>query len=137
MKVFLTVLLFSSLCFATDQAPPEVIAAMPEEAPIVQTITEAPSWLVTTLETVSSLPVVGPIIVEIAKWLGVLASIATILVTALMAILRALQVVLPAVKLASLVNWVIAIENSKALYWLKFFSMYNAKKKEPDAEKAA
>lgn len=112
-------------------APPEVLAVMPEL--VTPPVTHAPEWLVKALEVVSSVPVVGPVVVEVAKWLGVLSSVLTILVTAILAVLRVLTVVLPAVRLAGLVSVVAAVENSKVLYWLKLFSMYNAK--QADQEK--
>jgi hypothetical protein len=115
---------------APKPAPAEVIASMPEEAPVVpSSVTQAPEWLVKSLELVSSVPVVGPVVVEVAKWLGVVSSVLTILVTALLGVLRVLSLVLPAVKLANLLSLVVALENSKVLYWLKFFSIYNVQKK--------
>lgn len=112
-------------------APAAVIAAMPEEAPVAQpAVTQAPEWLVKSLELVSSVPVVGPVVVEVAKWLGVLASATTILTTALLGILRLLGLVLPAVRLANMVVWLVAIENSKVMHWLKLLSLYNAQKQE-------
>lgn len=137
MKAICLIAVFPVLLWAVDlkpkEAPPApaaIVAALPEEAPAVPSVTEAPQWLVKSLEAVESLPVVGPAVVAVAKWLGVLASVATILVTALLGILRALALVLPAVRLANLVAWVVAIENSQVLYWLKMVSIYNAKKNE-------
>lgn len=120
MKYFiiLAVMLITAICVGQG-AVPAVVAASP---------TEAPEWLVKALELVSSVPVVGPIVVEIAKWLGVLASVLTILVTAILAVIRALGAVLPAIKMAELAAKVLAFENSKIMHWLKMFSMYNAKK---------
>ena len=135
MKILITTLLVAiagSFLYAVEPAPAPaaVVAAMPEEAPVVQpSVTEAPEWLVKALELVSSVPVVGSVVVEVAKWLGVISSILTILVTGILGILRVLALVLPAVKLANLVALVVALENSKVMYWLKFFSLYNAQKK--------
>lgn len=135
MKQLILILLIMPLfAYAADvakdapPAPAAVIAKLPDEAPVVAlpAVVQPPDWLTKTLELVSSLPYVGPVVVEIAKWLGVLASVLTILVTALLGILKALALVLPAVRLANLVEVVVALQNSKVMYWLKFFSVYNA-----------
>lgn len=135
MKKYLFLLmLLPVMAFAVDTLPeatPEVLAATPE---VVTTVTSAPDWLVKTMEIVSSVPLVGPITVEVAKWLGVISSALTILVTALLGVLRVLALVLPAARLASWVGVLVAFENSKIMYWLKMLSMYNAtreKKVEP------
>lgn len=118
--LILAAMFIAAVCVGQEAAP-VVAAAAPSPA-------EAPEWLVKALELVSSVPVVGPIVVEVAKWLGVLSSVLTILVTAILGIIRALGVVLPAIKLADLAAKVLAFENSKVMYWLKLLSMYNAKK---------
>lgn len=116
--------------FAQDPAPADVIAALPENPPIHSSVTDAPEWLESAMLAVSSIPVVGPVVVEIAKWLGVISSILTILVSAILALIKVLGLVLPAARLASIALWVAKLEGSAVMYWLKFFSMYNAKKDE-------
>lgn len=139
--LFLTALILPAMALAAEQAaapqpaPAEVIAALPDEAPVVAPkVTEAPEWLVKAMDVVSSVPVVGPVVVEVAKWLGVIASILTILVTAILAAIKALSLVLPAVRLASLAAWLVKLEGSTVMFWLKFFSMYNAKREEKKAD---
>jgi hypothetical protein len=79
--------------------------------------------------TAYSVPVVGPIVVELMKWLGVLASILTALVTAFFAIARALSVSFKLLKLVDLAVKVDAFYVKWSPY-LKFFSMYNVQKDE-------
>lgn len=120
---------FSYAVDAVPAAPAAVIAAMPEEAPVPPK-NEAPKWLVSAMDTVAAVPVVGLVVVEVAKWLGVISSVLTILVTAILGILKVLSLVLPAARLANIAIWLAAAESSKVMYWLKFFSMYNATKSE-------
>lgn len=108
------------------------IEALPDTAPSATTIDPSllpPPWLEKTMTTVSSMPVVGPYVVEVLKWLGVISSVLTALVTALLGVLMALQKVLQIAKLADLALKVEAFMSGPIMYWLKFLSVYNAKKK--------
>lgn len=87
-----------------------------------------PAWLTAIMAWLAAVPVAGPVVLSVAKWLGVISSVLTILVTAILAVLKVLQAVLPLVKLQDLAAKVAALEDSKALYWLKMLSMYNAQK---------
>jgi len=110
--------------------PPPVVAEippMPDEFS-VSPKHMPPQWLEKAMDVVSSLPFVGPYIVEIAKWLGVIASLLTILVTAVLGSLKVLSAALNLAKLADLALKVNKLANGPIMYWLSFFSMYNAKK---------
>lgn len=113
-----------------DTAPAPVVQAV--VAPLPDTAPPAlhlpPPWLAKALDVASSVPIVGPIVVTAAKWLGVVASLATLLVTFLLGLIRVLGPVLNLAKLASIAAAIQAFENGTIMYWLKFFSMYNAKK---------
>jgi hypothetical protein len=109
-------------------APAEVIAVMPEEAPVLKNL--PPVWLEKALDIVSSMPVVGPVVVEVLKWLGVVSSVLTALVTALLGILLTLRKVLNLAKLADLALKIELFMNGPIMFWLKYFSIYNAKKEE-------
>lgn len=139
MKVLvLLVFLFTTPIFAEEvkvaapvaavAAPAEVVAVMPEEAP--KAIHLPPAWLEKALDVAIAVPVAGPIVVEVLKWLGVISSVLTALVTALLGILWSLSKVLKLAKLVDLAVKVEALMNSPVMYWLKFLSMYNAKKVE-------
>lgn len=135
LVVFL-VLGFSVVLLAEDAVVPvptvaaaaEAVQALPDVAPDAKFL--PPTWLAKAMDVVSSMPVVGPIVVEVAKWLGVIASILTILVTALLGVLRVLITSANLLKLASLAAKIEALMNGPLMYWLKFFSVYNAKKKD-------
>jgi len=108
----------------------EAVAPLPETAPVVDPKLLPPTWLEKAMNVAASVPIVGPYVLEAMKWLGVIASILTALVTALLGILLALQKVLSIAKLADLALKIQLFIDGPAMYWLKFFSMYNAKKKE-------
>jgi len=123
MRYILTIIAigFSSILFAQDASVPVDVVA-----PVVDS--EIPAILLQMMAIAKSVPVLGPIAVEVAKYLGLVASLLTILVTAILAAIRSLQVALPLLKLASLAAKIAAFEKSKVMYYLKFFSVYNAKK---------
>jgi hypothetical protein len=75
-------------------------------------------------------PFVGPVLLQVMQWLGLVASVLTILVTALLALIQSLGAVLRLAKFADLAAKVVAFQNHPIFYWLKFFSIYNAKKSE-------
>lgn len=73
LSLILGMMFFSFLAFAQD-VPAETVA-------------QAPAWLSDLLLWVSTIPKVGPIIVEVFKWLGVIASVFTALSLCIQAIL--------------------------------------------------
>jgi len=137
-----TVLLFaifgSAISLADDAAVTMATASesgaisIAEAAPVVisqpSDITTPPEWLANAMYTIEKLPIVGPIAVEVFKWLGVISAIMTALVTCLLSISRTLFYAAKFGSVASLMAWVTKFETSKIMNWLKFFSIYNAKK---------
>lgn len=87
-----------------------------------------PSWLETVMGVAMKIPIVGPLLLQVMQWLGLIASVLTVLVTALMGAIQALNVILKWAKLTDLAVKVIAFQNSPIMYWLKYLSIYNAKK---------
>lgn len=133
------VIIFSPMCLSDEAksvAPQPVLLVAPtlSPAPMIASSAplvisqEPPVWLEKVLDIASSIPVIGPVVVLIAKWLGVLASAATILVTALLGLLKIAQSVAKMSKLASLAILIEKFANGPIMYWLAFFSIYNAKK---------
>jgi len=131
LAIFLAAMAITSVCTAEEVKPVPVDdtksivtveAVAPKHVP--------PAWLDSAMDKVSALPVVGPVVVDGVKWLGVVASLMTVLVTALLGALAALQKVLALAKLADLAAKVSAFSNGPIMYWLKWFSMYNAKREE-------
>lgn len=102
--------------------PPVIVAAAPSD------VAAPPAWLVQAMKTVEGVPVIGKIAVEVFKWAGVLGVIMTALVACLLTIAKALQAAGGFAKLAAVVAWASSFESGKIMYWLKFFSFYNAKK---------
>lgn len=94
---------------------------------------EPPQWLKESMLFISSLPHVGPIFLKVMMWLGVTASILTVLATSFIAISKSLQKVL---KLMKLEAWALKVEAFYLLVgpYLKFLSMYNVQKKELERE---
>lgn len=89
-----------------------------------------PEWLQNALMSVKSLPVVGPYLVILFQWLGVLVSILTGLFSFLWLVLKSLEGILGAAKLYDLANKIAMLQNSRIMYYLKAFSMFNAQKDE-------
>lgn len=114
-KILLISLLFVGVCYA--QVAPVDPVFMP------------PSWLSKVMEYVLGVPVIGPIVIEIMKWLGVLASVMTSLAVCFTAVMKSLSKVLNAAKLLGLAAKVDALYIKYAPY-LKFLSLYNVQKGE-------
>lgn len=91
-------------------------------------ITTPPVWLADIMRFVERVPVIGPIAIEVFKWIGVIAAIFTALVTCLLSITRTLFMAASLSSLAPLMAWVTKFEEGKLMNWLKYFSIYNAKK---------
>lgn len=133
MKSIFLILFFCVAASAQSPSP----SAIPEmsPAPIVmvseepKAIEPPPEWLKTTIESVYSLPIVGPYAAKGVQWLGVFAVILTSLTGAAIVSIRALMTVLNFAGLVSAVAFLTKFENGKVMYWLRYFSMFNAQKK--------
>lgn len=88
-----------------------------------------PEWLVQVLSVIGSAPVIGPALVKIVQWLGVIGTVLTILAGSALGILKSLEIVLNAAKTQELALKVASLKESKILYYLKYFSFMNAQKK--------
>lgn len=88
-----------------------------------------PNWLADVMLYIQSFPVVGPIILEVMKWVGFIASVMTALSVFAMSVKAAAE------KLAKLGFLVQAMQKVidliiKALPYLKYFSAMNVQKEE-------
>lgn len=117
------ILLFAVILFADLALAQDVVAQVP-----VDPIFVPPSWLQEILLIIKGLPIVGPYVVEALKWVGVATVAITSLTGAILTVLKALQGALNLVKLAELAAKVEAFQNSKIIFWLKYFSNFNAQK---------
>lgn len=142
MKLFLILGLgiFSSLTFAQDQGavvPVEgvtvnTVEVAPKEIPqvIVSEPAAPPKWAEEILVKAQDFPVVGPYVAKGIYYAGVVSSLLTALVAFLLAALKALSGVLSVAGAASFSEKIKALQDSKLMFWLKYFSMFNAKKPE-------
>lgn len=95
-------------------------------APIspVEQIVEPPSWLKEVIGFAMSIPTVGPIVVEILKWIGVLSALLTALSSLLLAVSKAFEaagkVWTGAVKIKEYLD--------KAIYYVGYLSVFNVYK---------
>lgn len=135
MRLFIIafVLFFASLVYA--QSPKPSIAPSPAPSEVATfviapdpAVVAPPTWLVQALDVAYKFPMVGPLAAKAAQWLGVILSILTILAGAAIGVIRALSTVLSAASLAPIAQKIASMEGSKVVYWLKFFSAFNAPK---------
>lgn len=117
--IFTLIMLLGFSVFAQDASP---------------VIEQPPQWLVNALEFLNKAPIVGPYMVKIAQWFGVVVTIVTALTAFVLTSLNALKGVL---NLSGLVNAALAVEafkSGKIMYWLKYVSaLFNASKKNETA----
>ena len=109
--IVLNVVTFAAYAFAE-----EVGAAVP------------PEWLDAVLAFIASMPTVGPILVEVLKYVALVTTIATALSTAFIMIATALAGFFNLVGLQAAADKVKEWAD-KILPWLKYLSMYNVQKK--------
>lgn len=90
-----------------------------------------PKWAEDLIMKLQSMPVVGPYVSKIMVYLGILCAILTGLLAFLLTSLTALSGVLNFAGLTDAVKAIEDFKSSKFMYWLKYFSMFNAKKEKP------
>jgi len=122
MKHFSSILLLVLMFFACSVGMAQEVALDP--GPIVV----PPEWLLSTLDMLYSIPVLGPIVVVAVQWGGVIAMILTSLVGFLLTVIKALSRVLAMTQLAKYGDILKAFESGKIMYWLRAFSNLPPKK---------
>lgn len=90
--------------------------------------TDVPAWLQLVMDFLVAVPVIGPTLLIVLKWLGVIAAFTTALSTGLTVIAKSLQVT---GKALGFVKFAENIQSIYAVVWpyLAWLSVYNAKKK--------
>lgn len=155
MKLILALMLFASVTLfpapgqcdpnfpvaqaspAASASPKAVLAALdpstPTSAGIVAVAEPAapPAWAQDVMVAAQKLPVVGPIISKALLLLGIVAAILTALAGFLISALQALKAMFTWGGLTNAANAIVAFQSGRFMYWLKFFSMFNAQKREP------
>lgn len=109
---------------ALPSAPAHALVAVSEPA-------APPQWAQDLVTFVESLPMVGPIVAKVLVYLGILVSIMTVIVTMLTGILGTLSGISNYAGFTAIVAALTAFQNGPIMYWLKFFSAFNAKKPDP------
>lgn len=123
MRLF-SLLLFSLLCVCS-------MAFAQESAPVLQELAP-PEWLGAVVSFAQALPYIGPVVLFIVKWAGLVAGVMTALVVLVQSLSLAFQaagILLGFDKFAQAVKKYGDI----AVHYLKLLSMFNAQKKPPQA----
>lgn len=116
-----------SLRMAPKAVQPDPVEARAEAAGDLT----PPQWAYSILLDAQALPVVGPVISKTLLYAGIASSILTMLVAFLIGSMTALASVFNYAGLTSAVQAITVFQKGPVIYWLKFFSLFNAKK--PDA----
>jgi hypothetical protein len=120
---------------SVTSTPVAVVQTVPVVAPIetVQVAEPAapPKWAEQLIVTAQELPVIGPIITKALLYLGIVSSILTALIACLLTMLNAISGIASLTGLAKYADKIQMFKNGKIMYWLKYLSMFNAKKNVP------
>ena len=112
-------------------AAPAAVAVVPVAEPAAP-----PTWMQNLIVFVQGLPVIGPIAAKVFMYAGLLSVILTSLVAFLLGILSVLSKAFGSVgALQSLSAWIEEFKDGPIMYWLMYFSNFNAQK--PDDPPAA
>lgn len=87
-----------------------------------------PEWLISLMEKITAMPVIGPILATTLQIVAILGSFATLLFGFLLASIKLLVPVLDLARLTKFSDFIEAQQKSKWMYWLKYISFLNAKK---------
>jgi len=112
---------------------PVPVGTPPGPAVAVAEPAAPPPWAQELVMAAEKLPVVGPVISKFLLYAGIIGSIMTAVVVCLVGILNTLIGAFNIAKLVQISNALAAFKDGKIMYYLKFFSFFNAKKKDSDA----
>lgn len=85
-----------------------------------------PDWLKTLLTIGAGFPGVGPILVKVIMYLSIFLTVATILCGAFIGVIRSLAGVMNISGMSALADKVQAFEDGTIMYYMKYFSAFNA-----------
>jgi len=142
MSIFLLALFVSVGSFAQSPSPSASPISMASPAPVATAVvapatvtvpaaTAPPAWVIDVLQAAEKFPVVGPILSKAMIYMGVAAVGLTALVAALLAILSALSSVASFSGLSGLQAKIVAFQNGPIMYWITYFSNFNAQQPVP------
>lgn len=137
--IFATAFILFNISYANEitptSTPAAVVQTVPVQAPIevVQVAEPAapPKWAEQLIVTAQDLPVIGPIVSKALVYLGIVSSIVTAVIACLLTILNALSGIANLAGLANFANKLQVFKDGKIMYWLKYISLFNAKKNVP------
>lgn len=134
----LSICSFSKAQTVTAQPATAVVQVSQTPVPTVQVAEPAapPEWAAELIVTAQEIPVVGPILSKALLYLGIVSAILTSLIAFLLTTISALSKVLNTAGLVNFAAKVQAFRDGPIMYWLKYLSMFNAKKPEKVAAKA-
>lgn len=113
------------------------VAQLPEPVVVKDVSAAPPQWMQDMIVTIKSLPVIGPVAVKILNWIAVIVSILTALCAFLMVVTKALSGISSVAQFGAFGEKIKSFQDGKIMYYLKYLSMFNAKKPEVvEAEKA-
>lgn len=87
-----------------------------------------PEWLISLMEKIKAMPIVGPVLVTALQIIAIIGSFATLLFGFLLASIKLLVPVLDLARLTKFSDFIEGQQKSKWMYWLKYVSFLNAKK---------
>lgn len=146
MRFFASIFILLSLSIATasaygDASPSPSPSASPigvvvHSLPQVQMVAVAepaapPSWAQDLMISAQKLPVIGPVVSKALLYLGILSSILTLLAGFLLGAIKVLSGVFNYAGLGALAQSISDFENGPFMYYLKYFSLFNANKSDP------
>lgn len=106
-------------------------AASPQPMVAVAEPAAPPVWAQDMMTTAEKLPVIGPIVTKALLYLGIVSSLLTMFCAFLISVLGVLESAFSWSKLFTAATAIADFKNGKIMYWIKFFSMFNAKKPDP------
>lgn len=133
--MFMVLALFSHHSLADPSPAPSIVASSPMVmAPAVVAVAEPaapPAWAQDLMVSAQKLPVIGPVVTKATLYLGILSSLLTLFTSFIIAGAAALSGAFNYAGLTKAVAAITAFQNGKFMYYIKFFSLFNAKKPDP------
>lgn len=87
-----------------------------------------PAWAQDLIVLLEKIPVVGPFIAKTVLYLGIVSATLTTIVGTLLTILNSIMALLTFFERPDVASIVARFRDGKIMYWLRFFSIFNAKK---------
>lgn len=110
---------------------PVTLAVQPPMAPAVVAVAEPaapPMWAQDVMVSAEKLPVIGPVVTKAVLYFGILSALLTSFAAFVLSALAILQKAFSFAGLAKAASAIVAFQNSKFMYYLKFLSSFNAQK---------